>query len=331
MSLADQPRMRLATLPTPLQFAPNLTRELGGPSIYLKRDDLTGLAMGGNKTRKLEYLMADAAQAGATHVITVGAAQSNHARQTTAAARIAGMEAVLVLNASAENPDVQGNLLLDRILGATVHLVRTQEERSPKVEEVAADLADSGATPYIIPGGGSNGIGALGYVSAMLELSAQLVDGEISPSAMYFAAGGGGTHAGIIVGAKLYGLEFRIIGVMVEDDNSEGISRALNVTNWTAERLGINNPVSESDIVCDDRHVGEGYGIPTQAGIEAIQMLARTEGVLLDPVYTSKAFAGMVADIRAGMYQPTESIVFLHTGGAPALFAMADRIAPEMS
>jgi D-cysteine desulfhydrase family pyridoxal phosphate-dependent enzyme len=325
MGFTDQPRTRFATLPTPLQFAPRLSEELGGPRIYLKRDDLTGLALGGNKTRKLEYLVADAQAHGATHLITVGAAQSNHARQTAAAARLAGMECHLVLNAKSTDPEVQGNLLLDRLLGAKVHVVvGGAEERQAKVDEVAADLSDSGAVPYVIPGGGSNGVGSLGYVGAMLELSHQLWEQAIQPKAMYFAAGGGGTHSGIIVGAKLFNLDFAIIGVLVEGKNEAGIERAYRVTGWTAERLGIDNPVAKSDIVCDDGHVGEGYGIPTEEGLAAIKLLARTEGVLLDPVYTSKAFAGMVADIRGGRYSADDAVVFLHTGGSPALFAQTD-------
>ncbi|HEX5164289.1 MAG TPA: D-cysteine desulfhydrase family protein [Thermomicrobiales bacterium] len=331
MGFTDQPRTRFATLPTPLQFAPRLSEELGGPKIYLKRDDLTGLALGGNKTRKLEYLVADAQAQGATHLITVGAAQSNHARQTAAAARLAGMECHLVLNASSTDPEVQGNLLLDKLLGATVHVVvGGSEERQAKVDEVAADLSDSGAVPYVIPGGGSNGVGSLGYVGAMLELSHQLWEQSVQPKAMYFAAGGGGTHSGIIVGAKLFNLDFAIIGVLVEGKNEAGVERAYRVTGWTAERLGIDNPVAKSDIVCDDGHVGEGYGIPTEEGLDAIKLLARTEGVLLDPVYTSKAFAGMVADIRAGRYGADDAVVFLHTGGSPALFAQTDILLPVL-
>src|SRR5688572_4925881 len=303
MGFTDQPRMRFAALPTPLQFAPRLTEQLGGPRIYLKRDDLTGLAMGGNKTRKLEYLVADAAAQGATRLITVGAAQSNHARQTAAAARLAGMECHLVLNARTEDPEVQGNLLLDRLLGATVHVVvGGPEARQAKVDEVFADLADSGAVPYFIVGGGSNGVGSLGYVGAMLELSHQLWEQGVQPKAMYFAAGGGGTHGGIIMGAKLFGLDFAINGILVEGKANAGAERGYRVAGWTAKRLGIDNPVTRSDIVCDDGHVGDGYGIPTEEGLAAIKLLARTEGVLLDPVYTSKAFAGMVADIRAGIY-----------------------------
>jgi D-cysteine desulfhydrase family pyridoxal phosphate-dependent enzyme len=328
--LAAQPRLRLATLPTPLQFAHNLSAALGGPRIYIKRDDLTGLAMGGNKTRKLEYLLADARQAGASHVITVGGTQSNHVRQTAAAARIAGVEAVLVMNAASANPPIQGNLLLDHLFGATIHYVDSEGARQARVEEVAADLTDTGAVPYVIPGGGSNGIGALGYVNAMLELQGQLVKGGIAPAAMYFAAGGGGTHGGIAVGAKLYGLDFDIIGVLVEDTTLEGVERASRVSSWTAARLGIDNPVTQSSLTCDDSQVGEGYGIPTDAGLEAILLLARTEGILLDPVYTGKAFAGMLADIRAGRFSPDDTVVFLHTGGAPALFAQTHILLPAM-
>jgi len=234
------------------------------------------------------------------------------------------MECHLVLNSSEPEPDVQGNLLLDHLLGATVHIVTTQAERGPKTEEIAADLADSGGVPYIIPGGGSNGVGSLGYVAAMLELQGQLLDAGVSPKAMYFAAGGGGTHGGIIMGARLFGIDFDCIGVLVEGKNVGGVERALRVTGWTAERLGIANPVQASDIHCDDGHVGEGYGIPTDEGLAAIKLLAQTEGVLLDPVYTAKAFAGMLADVRDGLYTSDDAIIFLHTGGVPALFAQRD-------
>jgi D-cysteine desulfhydrase family pyridoxal phosphate-dependent enzyme len=330
MGLMEQPRIRFAALPTPLQLAQRLSDELGGPRIYLKRDDLTGLALGGNKTRKLEYLVADAAAMGATHLITTGAAQSNHARQTAAAARLAGMECHLVLNSSNPEPDIQGNLLLDHLLGATTHIVATQAERASKVDEVAADLADSGHQPYVIPGGGSNGVGSLGYVAAMLELQGQLLELGVAPKAMYFAAGGGGTHGGIIMGAKLYGIGFDCIGVLVEGKNEGGIERAQRVANETAERLSIDNPVKSSDLICDDGHVGEGYGIPTDEGLAAIQLLARTEGVLLDPVYTAKAFAGMLADVRDGRYSRDDAILFLHTGGVPALFAQRDILVGAM-
>jgi D-cysteine desulfhydrase family pyridoxal phosphate-dependent enzyme len=324
MGLSQHPRVRLAALPTPLQFAERLTAALGGPRIYLKRDDLTGLAMGGNKTRKLEYLVADALRSGATHLITVGAAQSNHARQTAAAARLVGMESVLVLNHATPELDVQGNLLLDKLLGATVHIVGSGEEIQGKVDEVAADLTDTGAVPYVIPVGGSNGVGALGYVSGMLELAGQLWEQDINPRAMYFAAGSGGTQAGIVMGARMHGLDMDLVGVRVSGNATEGIDRAFVVAEQTADVLGIRNPLSKDEFIADDRHVGEGYGIPTDEGLAAIKLLAQTEAVLLDPVYTSKAFAGMVADIRDGRYSPGDTIVFLHTGGSPALFAQRD-------
>lgn len=330
MGLSAHPRFRLAALPTPLQHAERLTAELGGPKIYLKRDDLTGLAMGGNKTRKLEYLVADALAKGATHLITVGAAQSNHARQTAAAARLAGLGCHLVLNAADPEPDVQGNLLLDKLLGATVHIVGTGADRRAKVDEVAADLTDEGGVPYPIPVGGSNGIGALGYVAAMLELAEQLWRQDIAPKAMYFAAGSGGTQGGIVLGARVHGLDFALNGVLVEGKSADGIDRAVEVGGWAADELGVSAPPREM-YLADDGHVGEGYGIPTEEGIEAIRLLARTEAVLLDPVYTSKAFAGMVADVRAGVYSPDDSIVFLHTGGSPALFAQRDLLSAALS
>jgi D-cysteine desulfhydrase family pyridoxal phosphate-dependent enzyme len=328
VSLFDQPRVRFATLPTPLQFAARLTHELGGPRIYIKRDDLTGLAFGGNKTRKLEFLVADALAQRATHLITAGGAQSNHARQSAAAARLAGMQPVLAMNAATQSPPVQGNLLLDRLFGAEIHIVASEADRPAMMEAIAADLRARGAVPYIVPGGGSNGVGALGYVAAMLEINQQLLDMGIAPRRLYFASGGGGTHAGIAVGGALFGANYDLVGVMVEDTAAEGMDRAFRVAEWTADRLGIANPVRRDDLVVDDRHVGPGYGIATPEGLEAIRLLAQTEGILLEPVYTAKAFAAMVADIREGMFARDDCIVFLHTGGAPALFAMTDQLAP---
>jgi D-cysteine desulfhydrase family pyridoxal phosphate-dependent enzyme len=296
---------------------------LGGPRIYLKRDDLTGLAFGGNKTRKLEYLLGDALKLGATHLITTGGTQSNHVRQTAAAARLANMGCTLVLNTASE-PELQGNLLIDHLLGARIVYVASSAERDAKMEELAADLRDAGTTPYIIPGGGSNGVGALGYVAAMLELQHQLWELDLQPARLYVAAGGGGTHGGIALGAALYGVDYPITGVLVEDDNAAGIERAWNVAGQCARRLGTPNPVERSRLGCDDSQVGPGYGIATDACLEAIAVLARTEAVLLDPVYTGKAFAGLLADVRAGLYTPDDSIIFLHTGGAPALFAQTE-------
>jgi 1-aminocyclopropane-1-carboxylate deaminase/D-cysteine desulfhydrase-like pyridoxal-dependent ACC family enzyme len=235
------------------------------------------------------------------------------------------------LNSSSADPPPQGNLLLDRILGADIRFISSPDDRQSTMEEIAADLRDAGNVPYIIPGGGSNGVGAVGYVAAMLELNHQLWEQNIHPSAMYFAAGGGGTHGGIALGGALYGSDYLIVGVMIEDTAVDGVERASSIADAAADRLRVPNPLTPLDIVCDDNHVGPGYGIPTPECLDAIRLLARSEGVLLDPVYTAKAFAGMVSDIRAGRYQSDESVVFLHTGGAPALFAMTDILGPVIA
>lgn len=320
--------MRLATLPTPVEFLERLTAELGGPRIYIKRDDLTGLAFGGNKTRKLEYLVADAQKQGATHLITVGGIQSNHARQTAAAARIAGMQAELVLTAPEPEPPLQGNYLLDVLLGARCHLISSDEDPTAKMEEIAADLRDAGHTPYTFPGGGSSPVGALGYVSAMLELNGQLWDQGIAATRLYHAAGSGGTQAGIVLGAAMYGAEYRVIGVAVSGTAEEKIDRAWSIIPATAALLGIENPVRREDLVVDDSQAGPGYGIPTPDTLEAIKTLARVEGILLDPVYTGKAFAALVADVRSGRLTAQDTVVFLHSGGTPALFAKLEELAP---
>ena len=331
MTLTAQPRERIATLPTPLQFLPRITAELGGPKIYIKRDDLTGLALGGNKTRKLEYLIADARAQGATHVITLGAAQSNHARQTAAAARLAGMQAVLILESQVPEPDVQGNLLLDLLLGAEYHVIESASERDEVIESVSEAIRAEGGVPYLVPVGGSNGIGALGYVSAMLELSYQLWEQGVSPTAMYFGSGSGGTQGGIEIGARLYGLNFDIRGVMVSPGIEAKLEQFSGVMNAASELLGIPNPVAIEDVTLLDEYVGEGYGIPTDAGLEAIALLARTEAILLDTVYTGKAFSALVAEIRAGRYSSDDTVLFLHTGGSPALFANAPNLQPILS
>ena len=328
MGLLAQPRIRLGTFPTPLQFLPRLTAELGGPQIYIKRDDLTGLALGGNKTRMLEYLLADALSQGATHLITEGGPQSNHVRQTLAAARVTGLQVLIVTNTADPNPPVQGNFLLDQIFGITYHRVPEERDRPARMAELADDLRASGATPYIIPGGGSNEVGALGYVSAMLELNYQLWDLGLNPSTLYLPNGGGGTHAGVALGAALYGAVYQVRGIMIEDNAAIGVERSWSIVQKTADRLGIVCPLSRDDIVCVDGFVGEAYAVPTAEGLEALRLLAHTEAILLEPVYSAKALAGMLSEIRSGMYTQTQSVIFLHTGGAPELFAMTAELAP---
>jgi D-cysteine desulfhydrase family pyridoxal phosphate-dependent enzyme len=328
MGLTAFRRTPIATLPTPLTFAARLTELLGGPRIYIKRDDLTGLAFGGNKTRKLEYLLADAQDQDATHLITAGGIQSNHARQTAAAARLGGMQAELVLNAPTDEPPVQGNYLLDRLLGARCHVIPDGSDVAVKMEEVAADLRDQGQRPYVIPVGGSNAVGALGYVGAMLELNAQLWEQSVNANWLYHAAGSGGTQAGIVLGAALYGAEYQVIGVAVSGTSDQKAERAFDLVNQTANLLDVENPVQRDKVMCDESQVGPGYGIPTGETLDAIQVLARAEGIFLDPVYTGKAFAGLLADIRSGRLTADDTVVFLHSGGTPALFAKREELDP---
>jgi D-cysteine desulfhydrase family pyridoxal phosphate-dependent enzyme len=331
MNLSSQPREVIANLPTPLQYAPRLTEALGGPRIYIKRDDLTGLALGGNKTRKLEYLVAHALRQGATHLITIGGAQSNHVRQTSAAARLAGLKAILILESKVPEPEVQGNLLLDVLLGAEYHVIESMSERDEVIEQISSDLKSRGDVPYVIPVGGSNGVGSLGYVSAMLELTYQLWCDSISPVAMYFGSGSGGTQAGIELGARLFGLQMDIRGVMVSPNREAKLVQINRVLDEACQLLEIANPVPPDEITLLEGYTGAGYGMPTPEGLEAIALLARTEGILLDTVYTAKAFSAMIAEIRERRYAATDSVIFLHTGGAPALFAKVPDLQPILS
>ena len=329
-ALANQPRLPLATLPTPLGEAVNLREELGGPRrcprILIKRDDLTTLGLGGNKARKLEFLVADARAQGATTLITTGAVQSNHARMTAAAACIAGMRSVLVLTATSEQPAIAGNLLLDKLYGATIRLVPSIDPMlavgldEAVVAEVVAEERAAGRVPYVIPVGGSSGVGVLGYVGGSAELVDQLLDEGIVPSRLYYASGSRGTQAGLTLGAKLCAAPYRVYGVAVSAGEPEKIERAKRIANEAASRLGLPERLEHADLVTDQAHIGEGYGIPTKDGLEAISLVARTEAVLLDPCYTSKAMAALIRHVRAGEIAPDDTIVFLHTGGMPALF-----------
>ena len=340
MSLGSLPRFRLATLPTPLHELPRLRATLGGhdrcPRLLIKRDDLTGLAFGGNKARKLEFLTGDARRSGSTVLITSGAVQSNHARMTAAAARAAGMGAALVLTSDTPCPMSQGNFLLDHLLGADIHLIAanpdpfiaTGDEEAAKIAEVTESLRGRGERPYLIPVGGSSGIGALGYVAGTLEIASQLWEMGESPTFLYFASGSRGTQAGLTLGAKMFEVPYRICGIAVSGGEPEKTARALRIANEAATILGGSARVAEADLITNYDYIGSGYGIPTAASTEAIMLLARTEGIFLDPVYTAKAMAGLIDHIRRGLIAPAETVLFLHTGGTPALFAHVSDFAP---
>ncbi len=339
LTLDSQPRVSLATLPTPMVQAHRFRDALGGtarcPRILIKRDDLTGLALGGNKARKLEFLMADALERRADVVVSSGATQSNHARMTAAAARAVGLDCVLVLSAHRVDPPLQGNLLLDRLFGATIHFIEANPDprfavAADEVEKVAAvvdDLTKSGRRPYVIPIGGSSPIGALGYVDGTRELQEQIAASGMRVDRVYYASGSRGTQAGLELGARVFRAEYRLCGIAVSAGEDEKQRRAARLMNDAATLLGLPIRAEPSELVTDQRFIGEGYGIPSAECLDAIRLLARTEAILLDPCYTGKAMAGLIHDVRTGEIPPRETVVFLHTGGAPALFSQPDPLA----
>lgn len=281
---------------------------------------MTGLAYGGNKARKLEYLVGDALSQGATVLISEGAAQSNHARQTAAASAVAGIKCVLVLD-TRRGSEMTGNLLLDRLLGAEVCLVDGSDQRKPEMERVVRELEAVGEKPYLTPTGGSVPIGALGYVNCTAELQVQLDERHLSPKRLYFPTGSQGTQAGLMVGAMLFDATYEVRGVAVEATSAQLASEAAPLATETLALLGADRRMSEADVSIDDTQVGAGYAIPTESGMEAIGLLVRSEAIVLDPVYTGKALAGLIADVRSGQFSPNDAVIFLHTGGGPSVFA----------
>jgi len=315
----DVRRVPIAFLPTPLVEMRRLTEELGGPRIFVKRDDQTGLATGGNKARKLEFLIAEALGEGADTVLTIGGAQSNHARQTAAAGAMYGLRSVLVLRGS--RPDHwNGNLLLDDLLGARVHWAGDKPLHETMME-MAREEEAAGRRPYLIPLGGSNAVGALGYVAAMEELMGQIEELELDVDAIVFASSSGGTQAGMMVGARALGFRGQVVGISV-DKTEKGLKATLaELVSQTAEYLGLGLSFDEADLVVYDDYVGEGYGVLGDPEREAIRLMAKVEGLLLDPVYTGRAMAGLLDLIGKGVLGPEETVVFWHTGGTSALFA----------
>jgi D-cysteine desulfhydrase family pyridoxal phosphate-dependent enzyme len=321
MHLTAIPRHHLATLPTPLERAHNLERALGSqcPRIYLKRDDLTGLAFGGNKARKLEYLLADALALDATVLVTEGAAQSNHARITAAAAATANLRCVLVLDAR-HGAEIGGNLLLDHLLGAEVRIVPGKPERTAEMARVAEELRAAGESPYLIPTGGSVPLGAAAYVAAVAEMLEQLMRAGDAPRRLYAATGSLGTQAGLVVGARAFSAPFNVYGVAVEQTVERLVAEGVALANATATRIGLDEQFTLADIAVDGSFIGPGYGLPTAEGLAAIRLLARTEAVFLDPVYSGKAMAALISHVQARELDPDGAVIFLHTGGGPSLF-----------
>lgn len=333
MYLSQFPREILAHLPTPLEPLPRLTAALGGPEIWIKRDDCTGMSTGGNKMRKLEFLMGDARAKGADVVVTQGATQSNHARQTAAAAARLGMDCHLLLeNRTGDNSDLyqsNGNVLLDYLHGATWEYRPGGADMNEELEAVARKIADTGRTVYAIPGGGSNATGALGYANAAMELVTQFNDRRLEVDHIVHATGSAGTQAGLVAGLKTINAAIPVLGISVRAGKQKQEENVLKLARETAKLIAPTVSVDAKDIVADDNYVGKGYGLPTPATIEAIEMFARTEGILLDPVYSGKGAAGLIDIVRKGGFKPGERIVFLHTGGAAALFAYRSRFPVE--
>ncbi|MEE9399944.1 MAG: D-cysteine desulfhydrase family protein [Dehalococcoidales bacterium] len=324
MSLETTPRVALANLPTPLQEAPRLSAALGGPRILIKRDDLTGLALGGNKVRKLEFAMADAKKKGADVIITTGGSQSNHASQTAAAASILGMETYLVLFRG-RHPEKQGNMLLYGLYNAKVEIAGESNLDLPKVmqriDELAAELRSKGRTPYVMPVGALMPEGSAGYVPAVSEICDQLKEQGITAQYLIDCCGSGGTMAGLVLGAKYFKAPFEVIGVSVARTIDVLKPRITDNANQTAKFLEIDLTITPEELTIYDDYIGEAYGVPTKEGIEAIKLVAQTEGILLDPVYTGKTMAGLIDMIRKGKFTAKDTIIFLHTGGAPGIFA----------
>ena len=318
------PRISLAHLPTPLEPLPRLSAALGGPQLWIKRDDQTGLATGGNKARKLEFLVAEALAQGATTLITAGAPQSNHARQTAAAAAKCGLRAVLVLGGG---PPTQqrhgGNVLLDRLLGAELRWAEGRD-RMEVMAEVAEEEQTAGRRPYIVPYGGSNPVGASGYVAALEELAAQLAERSLRMDHIVFATRSGGTQAGLCVAAKALHFPARVVGISVGTDAGELQAELAVLANETATYLGLDLHFGPEEFIVKDDYCGAGYGVVTEMEKAAIRLLAETEGVLLDPVYTGRALAGLIDLVGQGAFGPQERVCFWHTGGTPGLFAYGE-------
>ena len=319
------PKASLGYFPTPLIELTRLSKTLGGPNIYMKRDDNTGLALGGNKTRKLKYIIGDALAKGADTVITAGAIQSNHCRQTAGAAASLGLECHLVLGGE-EPEQPQGNLLLDKVYGCHIHWTG-ENRKGEDIPALVAQLKAEGKKPYVIPYGGSNELGAIAFIEAYKELNAQREALKVDFSHIIFASSSGATHAGLILGNKILQTYSQIVGINIDKGEMDKVpfdEHIVSLANSTAQFIAADYQFTADDLILNSDYVGDGYGVIGELEKEAIALTAQNEGILLDPVYTGRAMGGLIDMIRTGQIKATDNVLFWHTGGAPALFAYAD-------
>lgn len=326
-SIDELGRIQIAHLPTPLEFCPRLTEALGGPEIWIKRDDCTGLAFGGNKTRQLEFVFAEARQLEADTIVIGAGSQSNWCRQTAAVACKLGMKAVLILVHGVKGAALQGNLLIDHLLGADVTIVAGEDLKQlpPLLEEKVETLKREGHKPYLMNPFGlpTLSLSAVGYVNAFIELDAQL-EAQGKEADYIYLSGANITPAGMALGVKALGRKTKVIGITPIRWDEDRSTEIAGIANATAQRLGLNITFQPEEIYNEDGYVGDRYGVMTPEGREALKLVAKTEAIILDPVYTSKAMAGLIDHIRQGRIAKNEVVVFLHTGGTPALFAYAE-------
>ena len=334
IDLDQFPRVALCHQPTPIESMLRLSEHLAGPNLYIKRDDCTGLASGGNKTRKLEFLVGDALKQNADMLVTQGAVQSNHVRQTAAAACRYGLKCHGLLERRVpdrtDDYEETGNVLLDKLFGATLEFRPAGLDMNAEAQAVTARLREEGHRPYFIPGGGSNEIGALGYVSCAQEIMVQSEAMDIPFDWLVMATGSTGTQAGLVAGLHAQGADLPVMGVSVRQKHDFQVKAVHGLTERTLARIG-GPAIGTEKIIVDDGYVGDGYGLPAESTIEAISVAAQFEGLLLDPVYSAKGFAGLLGLAKAGFFKPSDNVLFLHTGGSVALFAYEALLAKSAS
>ena len=315
-------RIKFGHFPTPIEHLKNVTKYLGGPNIFIKRDDCTGLATGGNKTRKLEFLIPDAIKNKAEIIVTVGAVQSNHARQTAAACTLMGLKCLIILEQRLEDPPESymksGNVFLNKLFGAEIKVCPKNEDVSEYSEKLVKDIKSKGTNVYFIPGGGSNSVGALGYVECLNEIIQE--NKKYNFSQIVHATGSAGTQAGLLAGRKYFNCNIPITGICIRHKKDIQVDKVYTEAKKTCEKLRC-NILDKSDVIVYDKYIGSGYGEPTQGMIEATKLLARKEAILLDPVYSGKAFAGLIGLIKNKKFTKNDNILFIHTGGAVSLSA----------